>query len=206
MSWKNLFPEIKDPELLGLIDHHGTIKEYPKGTSLMKPGQNADMIPLVLDGVLKISREDEEGKELLMYYLHEGDTCAATLNCCINRSSLKISAVSETDVKLLFFPARMLNIWMDEYPCWRDFIMSTFQKRFDELLATVDSLAFQNMDERLWNYLQEKTIALDSQSIPMTHQQIADEIHSSREVVSRLLKQLEKKGFIELGRNVIEVV
>ncbi len=206
MSWQKIFPELKDPELMGLIEHHGKLRKFKAGEYLISPGQRIDQIPLVIEGSLKISREDNDGRELLLYYLHEGDTCAASLNCCMAASGIKLSAVAETNAEVLFFPSRFLEAWMEEYPCWRLFIMGTFQKRFDELLQTLDQVAFQRMDERIQQYLNEKTIVYNSQQLPITHQKIAEELHSTREVISRLLKQMEKKGLIKLGRNMIEVL
>ncbi len=171
----------------------------------MQPGDAFSHVPLLLEGSIMILREDKEGRELFLYYLQEGETCAVSLNSCMVGGVSEIKAIAETDLEVLFIPIRFLETWMEEYPCWKHFIMSTYRKRFEELLLTIDSIAFQKMDERVLQYLQEKSIALNTNQIETTHQKIADDLHSTREVISRLLKQMEKKSLVKLGRNLIEI-
>lgn len=172
----------------------------------MEPGSRIEYVPLILEGSIRVMREDKEGRELFLYYLHEGDTCAISLNCCLASGQSEILAVAETAVDLLMIPVRFIEVWMDEFYCWKNFIMSTYRNRFEELLQTLDSVAFQKMDDRILQYLRERSIAQNSNTLEGTHQKIADEIHSTREVVSRVLKQLERRDFIKLGRNKIELL
>ncbi len=162
-------------------------------------------IPLVVSGSIKIVRENENGNELLMYYLGQGDTCAMSLTCCMSHSKSEIRAIADTDVELFMIPVEKVDEWMFKYKSWKSFIMQTYSKRFSELLATIDSIAFLKMDERLIRYLQDKFEKLGNKEIHITHQEIATDLNTSREVVSRLLKQLEKRGEVVLGRNKIEL-
>ena len=200
-----LFPDFSDPELQAMILHHGQKKVFKEGEILMEPGRTFSQVPLILEGSLRILREDEEGRELFLYYLQEGETCAVSLNCCMVGGESEIRAIAETELTVLFVPIRFLDAWMEEYPCWKHFIMNTYRQRFEELLQTIDSIAFHKMDERVLQYLKEKSIALNTNQIHTTHQKIADDLHSTREVISRLLKQMEKQELLRLGRNLIEI-
>lgn len=206
MDIETIFPELKDPQLNALIQKHGIRKTIPEGVTMMEPGSKIEYVPLILDGSIRVMREDSEGRELFLYYLHEGDTCAISLNCCLASGQSEILAVAETEVQILMIPVRFIESWMDEFYCWKNFIMSTYRSRFEELLQTLDSVAFQKMDDRILQYLRERSIAQNSNTLEGTHQKIADEIHSTREVVSRVLKQLERRDFIKLGRNKIELL
>jgi CRP/FNR family transcriptional regulator len=161
------------------------------------------MIPIVISGSIKISREDNEGNELLLYYIEGGDTCAMTLQCCTSKSNSQIKATSMEPSVLFMFPAEMMEYWMDKYKSWREYIISSYHVRLMEIMETVDAIAFMKLDERLLKYLNDQAKLLGSLEIHHTHQQIADDLHSSRVVISRLLKQLENKGVIELHRNKI---
>ena len=206
MNIESIFPELNNPQFTALLLKHSLKKEFPPNSTLMEPGQELTHIPLVLEGSIKVFRLDENQNELFLYHLHEGEACAVSLNCCMVQKQSSIKAKTETQTTLLMIPIRFLDTWILEFPCWKEFIMSTYQRRFDDLLQTIDSIAFKKMDERLYQFLMDKSIALNSNTLNLTHQEIADEIHSTREVISRLMKQLEKRGMIRLGRNRIEIV
>lgn len=196
-------PSFTDPKLLEAILNQSQELILPAGKVLMEPGQYIKAVPLVIEGSVKVLRTDEEGKELFLYYLDPGDTCALSLTCCSASKPSEIKAVVEEDATLLFIPIQIHEQWSDEYRQWKDFVAGTYQARFQELLTALDAVAFKRMDERLMRYLVTKMKQAKANELRTTHQEIAQELGTSREVVSRLLKQVEKKKWIELGRNVI---
>jgi CRP/FNR family transcriptional regulator len=202
---KTYLPSFTDPRLLqAILDKSQLIKLEP-GKVLMEPGQFVKMVPLVLKGAIKIMRMDEEGKELFLYYLDPGETCALSLTCCSASKPSEIKAVVEDDTLLLAVPVKVHEEFSDEFKQWKDFVSSTYQRRFQEMLEALDAVAFKRMDERLMRYIVTKMKQFKANELHTTHQEIATELGTSREVVSRLLKQLEKKKWIELGRNVIYI-
>lgn len=197
---------IFEKELLEEIVRVSTIKEVPAGTTLMNIGQYVKSMPLLLEGVIKILREDEEGDELLLYFLEKGDTCAMTMSCCTGNKKSEIKAVTELDTKLVMIPVEKMDEWVGKYKSWRTFVLGSYHHRLMELLETVDNIAFKKMDERLLKYLHDKVAVTASRKIKSTHQEIAYELHTSRVVISRLLKKLENQGIIALHRNYLEVL
>lgn len=193
-------------ELLDEIIEVGVVRSISADGHLIDPGQYIKSIPLLLEGVIKVSRLDENGDELLLYFIESGDTCAMTLNCCMQGSKSEIKAVAETDTKLIMIPLEKMEEWLIKYRSWRNFILNSYQTRLHEVLQTVDSVAFLKMDERLLQYLQDKTKIEHSETIHITHEEIAKDLHSSRVVISRLLKKLEKGGQVKLHRNSIDVI
>ena len=202
---KAYLPAITDPNLLEAISKHGKIYELNAGESLMEPGQYIKMVPLILQGSIKVMRVDSEGRELFLYYLDAGDSCALTLTCCSNLQKSDVKAVAEEKTNVIGIPLGLHEIWTNEYRQWKDFVALTYQTRFQELLNALDAVAFKKMDERLLNYLITKAKQLKTNELSITHQEIASEMVTSREVISRLLKQLEKTKLIELGRNKLYV-
>lgn len=192
--------------LLEEINQVGTFMEVPEGQDLMKPGQYIKSIPLLLSGSIKIMRPDGDGDELLLYHIEKGDTCAMTMSCCIGNTKSEIHAVSETDIKLLMIPVGMMEEWSRKYKSWRNFVFSSYHARMMEMLESIDNIAFNNMDERLENYIQNKIILINSKHIYTTHKEIASDLHTSRVVVSRLLKKMEINKKIKLHRSFIEVL
>lgn len=202
---QTLLPNFTDPKLLQALLDKGQIMQLEPGKVLMEPGQFVKMVPIVLEGAIKILRMDEEGKELFLYYLDPGDTCALSLTCCTATKPSEIKAVIEEQTTLLGIPILVHEQFSDEFKQWKDFVSNTYQRRFNELLLALDAVAFKRMDERLMRYIVTKMKQFKSNELHTTHQEIANELGTSREVVSRLLKQLEKKKWIELGRNVIYI-
>jgi CRP/FNR family transcriptional regulator len=170
---------------------------------ILNVGDTMQMIPIVLRGSIKVSRENDAGEELLLYYIEGGDTCAMTLQCCVRHTASEIKATSMEDSLLLFIPVEMMENWMHKYKTWREYILQSYHTRLTELMETVDAIAFMRLDERLMKFLVDQAKLLGSLEINLTHQKIAEDLHSSRVVISRLLKQLEVKGKIKLLRNKI---
>ena len=197
---------IFEQELLDEIVRVGTFKEVPEGIKLIEIGEYIKSMPLLISGAIKILREDKDGDELLLYYLEKGETCSMTLSCCMSQSISEIRAVAETDTKLIMVPVQKMEEWTAKYKSWRNFVFESYHNRLNELLSTIDSIAFQNMDERLLGYLKEKSRINENKIIHNTHQEIAYDLHSSRVVISRLLKKLEEMGKIELHRNFIKII
>ncbi|QJP34779.1 Crp/Fnr family transcriptional regulator [Nonlabens sp. Ci31] len=192
--------------LIEEINNVATFMEVPAGQDLMKPGQYIKSMPLLLSGSIKIMRPDSEGNELLLYHLERGNTCAMTMTCCVGNTKSEIHAVTETPVKLLLIPVAKMEEWSSKYKTWRNFVFASYHTRMMELLESIDNIAFNNMDERLENYLNDKIKILNSKHIYTTHKEIAADLHTSRVVISRLLKKMENIGKIELHRSFIEVL
>jgi CRP/FNR family transcriptional regulator len=195
----------EDALLLDIVEV-GVIKDIPAGEILIDIGSYIRNIPLLLSGAIKILREDEDGDELLLYFLEKGDTCAVTMSCCMGQKKSDIRAVAETDTQLIMIPIQKMEEWISTYKGWRDFAFKSYHNRLQEMLIAIDGIAFLNLDERLLKYLHEKAKINQGNEIHSTHQEIAYELHTSRVVVSRLLKKLEKLGKIELHRNNIKLL
>ncbi len=195
-----------EEDLLNEILAIGVYKEFDSNITIIDTNSYIVSIPLLLEGAIKILREDENGDELVLYYLEKGDTCAVTLSCCVGQTKSKIRAVTETDVKLLMVPKEKMSDWLSKYKSWQEFILQSYHNRLQEFIEAVDTIAFLNMDQRLFKYLRDKALVNHNDSISVTHQEIANDLHTSRVVVSRLLKSLEKQGKIKLQRNLIQVL
>ncbi len=206
MTIRDRFKNIFEPELLDAIEARSEIKQVPEGSIILDIGQSVRIVPLLLKGILKISRVDDSGRELLLYYVHANESCAMTFTCCMQQHPSEIKATAESDVELLAIPIGVMDEWLAKYPTWKSFVMRTIRNRFNELLGTIDQLAFQKLDERLVTYLKEKSRATGSTLINLSHEEIAGELASSREVISRLLKKLENDNKVLLYRNQIKLL
>ncbi|SFU29683.1 CRP/FNR family transcriptional regulator, anaerobic regulatory protein [Pustulibacterium marinum] len=195
-----------EEELLQEINQVGTFREVPEGFMLMDIGDYIKSMPLLVNGVIKILREDENGDELLLYFLERGDTCAMTLNCCVGQKKSEIRAIAESPAKLIMVPVEKMEDWMQKYHSWRNFILQSYNSRLSEMLETIDTIAFMKMDERLLKHLRDKAMVNSDDILSTTHQEIAQNLHTSRVVISRLLKKLENEGKIKLNRNSIHVI
>jgi CRP/FNR family transcriptional regulator len=183
----------------------GMIKSYPEDAVLMEIGQVLTHMPIVLTGSLKVMKEDKEGNELLLYYLELGDTCAVTLSCCTKPSKSGIKAVTESKSEIIFIPVEKMEEWMVKYKSWRGFVLDSYNVRLNEMLDAIDNLAFNNMEDRLIKYLRDKVYVTKESKLHITHFQIANDLHSSRVVISRIMKKLENQGVIIQHRNYVEV-
>jgi len=201
-SYNYIFEE----ELLEEISKIGIFRQFKANDYLIEIGDYIKSMPLLLKGAIKILREDEKGDEFLLYFLEKGDTCAMTLTCCMGESKSKIRAVAETDGSLIMIPVEKMEYWLTKYKSWRNFVFDSYSIRLNEMLEAIDTLAFMNLDERLYKYLTDKAKVLGKTEIQTTHQEIAYEMHTSRVVISRLLKALELRGKIKLNRNNIEIL
>jgi CRP/FNR family transcriptional regulator, anaerobic regulatory protein len=192
--------------LLKEISEVGLVKLIPEGFQLMDIGDDIKSMPLLLDGAIKILREDDKGDELILYFLEQGDTCAMTMSCCMGQSKSEIRAVAETDATIIMIPIEKMSEWMGKYKSWQNFILKSYHDRLMELLEAIDTIAFLNMDKRLFKYLKDKAMVNHNDVITVTHQLIAQDLHTSRVVISRLLKTLENEGKISLHRNSIKII
>lgn len=192
-------------ELTNEIKREAKHKVIAKDNILMQPGMEIMYVPIVLKGSLRILREDEEGQEVFLYHLYPGQTCAMSLTCCQAGRKSMIKAVAEIDSELLLIPVKLTEDWF-KYPEWKAYVSSNYSNRFAELMQVIDLIAFSNMDKQLQHYLEERCKALNTRFLEVTHQQIADELHAHREAISRLLRVMEQKKLVKLGRNQIEVL
>ena len=193
-------------ELIQEIANIAIYKEFKANDTIIDIDNYIVSIPLLISGAIKILREDKEGDELVLYYIERGDTCAMTLSCCMGQTKSKIKAVAETDVKILMLPKQKMSEWLSKYSSWQEFILQSYHARLNEFVDAIDTIAFLNMDERLLKYLKDKAMVTHDDTINVTHQQIANDLHTSRVVISRLLKSLEKEEKIVLHRNQIKVL
>ena len=198
---KENYGHLFEIELLQEINNVGVFKEVPEDYVFIEVGQYIKSMPLLINGVIKILREDTEGDELLLYFLEKGHTCAMTLSCCIGNTKSEIKAIAETDSKLIMIPIEKMEEWTSKYKTWRNFVFNSYHNRLLEMLDTIDNIAFLKMDERLLRYLHDKVKVTNDRKIHSTHQEIAYDLHTSRVVISRLLKTLENQNVIELQRN-----
>ena len=200
---KNSLGYILEEELVAEIINNSQLKEIEQDKVIVNVGDELNNIPIVLEGSIKISRENEEGEELLLYYIEGGDTCAMTLQCCVRHTKSEIRATTMEKSLILMIPINMMEVWLHKYKSWREYILQSYHTRMTELMETIDAITFMRLDERLLKYLTDQAKLLGSLEINHTHQQIAEDLHSSRVVISRLLKQLEIKKIITIHRNKI---
>lgn len=195
-----------EPQLVEEIITIGRLKKVSEGQVVVSPESPGNEMPIVLSGLLKVLRQDENGHEVFLYYLEGGETCAMSITCCIESKKASFKVLAEEDSVLWMIPMTYMDSWIIKYPSFRRFVFGSYQTRFDELLMTIDNVVFHKMDERLYRYLLDTKQATGSFEIHKTHEQIANELNTSRVVVSRLLKQLEKEEKIEQHRNKIEIL
>ncbi|MDA8768940.1 Crp/Fnr family transcriptional regulator [Winogradskyella sp.] len=200
------FNNLFDSELLQKISEVANIMSFDKNDIIIDIGESLKQIPLLINGNIKVLREDKNGEELLLYVLESGDTCAMSLTCCMAKSASKVRAVADEDTNVIMIPLKYMQLWFNSNQSWRNFILESYQERFDEMLETIDSIAFLKMDARLYKYLTDKVKLTASTTLNITHQEIAEDLHTSRVVISRLLKQLENEEKIKLGRHKIEIL
>ncbi|HPH33085.1 MAG TPA: Crp/Fnr family transcriptional regulator [Chitinophagaceae bacterium] len=205
MNWKEQFPQF-EPGLIELIEKEAVQRSFNAGDIIMRTGQYIKSTVLVLEGRIKIYRENQDGGEFLMYYLQPGQACAVSMICAIQSGTSEIMAMAEEDSEVLMIPVHLMDDMMNQYKSWYQFVIQTYRGRFDELLSVVDNIAFRNMDERLEFYIKRYVEKAGKKSLEISHQQIADDLNSSREVISRLLKKMEQRGLVKLHRNMIELI
>ena len=203
---KEYFSIVFEDELIEEIIRIGTFKKIKENEILLDLGEKFDKIPLILTGAIKISREDDAGDEIVLYFLERGDTCTISFGGGLNSNRSKVRGVAEKDSEVILIPVNKLEEWLVKYKTWRNFVIDSYNIRLNEMLEAIDTLAFMKMDQRLYKYLTDKVKIMRSTTLNTTHQQIAHDLNTSRVVISRLLKQLENEKKIELNRNKIEVL
>jgi CRP/FNR family transcriptional regulator len=205
MNWKKIFPQF-EPGLTEVIEKEAVQKHFNAGDIILRTGQYIKSTAFVLEGRVKIYRENQDGGEFLMYYLGPGQACAVSMICALQSQTSEIMAKAEEDTEVLMIPVQLMDDLMNRYKSWYQFVIQTYRSRFDELLSVVDNIAFRNMDERLEFYLKRHAGKTGRKNIELSHQQIADDLNSSREVISRLLKKMEQRNMVRLYRNMIELI
>jgi CRP/FNR family transcriptional regulator len=200
------FDSTFEPALIKEMQQFGEVKHFTEGDLIMDYGKYIRMMPIIVKGTIKVFRMDETGNEILLYYLSSNESCSMAYSCCMEAKKSEVKAIAEDDVELIAIPHLKLEEWLCKYPTWKSYIMRSFNERFLELLKSIESIAFHKLDERLISYLKEKQRLSGSSVIKASHYLIADELHTSRVVVSRLLKQLENDKKIILYRNEIKLL
>ncbi|MEZ4988704.1 MAG: Crp/Fnr family transcriptional regulator [Saprospiraceae bacterium] len=198
------FPQLAERALQEEIAEVGKIMRFRAGEIIMDYDSYVKLVPLIVDGSIRVTREDEdEGREILLYFLSAGDTCSMSFSCCMmnKRSAIRTEAVEDTTI--IGIPIKYVDLWMGRYQSWKNFVMLSYDNRLIELVKVIDSIAFGNMDKRLQEYLLARKESTGSAVIQATHQEIANDLNASREAISRMLKKLENMGKVELGRNQI---
>lgn len=200
------FTSIFEPALIDEIQEFGELRSFKEGDIIMDYGKYVRMLPIVIKGNIKVTRMDEEGKEILLYYLSNNESCSMAYSCCMESKKSEVRAIAEDEVELMAIPHNKLDEWLCKYPGWKHYILQGFNDRFLELLRSIESIAFRKLDERLVAYLKDRQRLAGSSLIKVSHNQIAEDLATSRVVISRLLKQLEDEGSILLYRNEIKLL
>jgi CRP/FNR family transcriptional regulator len=199
------FQHLFEPSLIKEIEQFGIFQSFKEGDVIMDYGKYIRMMPIILSGTIKVLKMDEQNKEILLYYLSNNESCSMAYSCCLEAKKSEVKAIAEEDTEIIAIPHVKLDDWLCSYPSWKNYIMRSFNERFTELLKSIESIAFHKLDERLIHYLSEKKKHTGSSSIKISHFTIADELATSRVVISRLLKQLENDKKIILYRNEIKL-
>jgi CRP/FNR family transcriptional regulator len=194
------------PELREKLQQYCTIREYQPGEVILREDANIRAIPMVAKGSIRVLRTDDDGREILLYYIKAGESCIMSFLGGIHHETSKVRAEVEEEAEIYFLPIDRVNEFIREYPQWLDYIFKQYHRRFEELLDVVNAIAFRKVDERLLLLLQKKAELTGSRILNVSHEQIANELATARAVVSRLLKRLEEDGMVKLGRNRIELI
>lgn len=198
-----LFPQFESG-LVAFIAEHGKLQAFNAGDIIMQVGQYMKSTVLILEGQVKLFRQNDDGSEFFMYYLEPGNACALSLICATKQETSEIMAKAVDDTLVLAIPISFMDDMMKQYKTWYYFVLETYRTRFEELLSVIDDVAFRAMDERLYLYLQKQRRQLKTNELPLSHMDVAMDLNSSREVISRLLKKMEQRGDVKLHRNTIE--
>ncbi|MCU0395217.1 MAG: Crp/Fnr family transcriptional regulator [Chitinophagaceae bacterium] len=199
---QQLFPGLEEGLYEELLEH-GDFKTYKAGDTILRKGQMIRSTMLVLEGIVKLYQEDEDGGEFFVYHLEPGQACALSMVCTFGQEKSEAMAKALTDVTVMSIPLQYMEKWLGQYKSWHSFVIRTYRSRYEELMRTVNEIAFKNMDERLEFYLR-KQVKQFGRHVKLTHQEIANDLNSSREVISRLMKKMEKNGWLIIHRNSFE--
>jgi CRP/FNR family transcriptional regulator len=195
-----------EPELIQELRKKAKPVSIKSGETILDYGQIVRSMPIIVSGVVKVYRQDDEGREILLYYVNSKESCAMTFTCCMEQFPSEIKAVAEEDVEMLTVPIDVMDEWLMKYPTWKSFVMTTIRNRFNEMLHSIDQIAFHKLDDRLISYLKQKSDTTGSKLINLSHEQIANDLATSRVVISRLLKKLENEKLLLLYRNQIKLL
>lgn len=206
LSIKEKLKHIFELKLIDEIIKEGKTISFKEGDIIIDYNKQIKFMPLILSGTIRVMRKDEEDREILLYYLSSNESCAMAYTCCMEARKSEIKAIAEDNVELIAIPHEKLDEWLVKYPSWKSYIFNSFTQRFNELLRSLESIAFHKLDERLIKYLKRKTKVTGKSSILLSHNQIAEELGTSRVVISRLLKQLENDKKLVLYRNEIKLL
>lgn len=199
-EFKNI-PAIKEK-----LFEYGFVKTFSEGDVILSENAYIKAIPIVTKGSIRVMRTDEDGRELLLYYIKAGESCIMSFLGGIHQDTSKVKAIAEEETEILFIPIDKVSLLIKEYPEWLDYIFRLYHKRFEELLEVVNEVAFKKIDERLLNFIKKKSEITNNKILHLTHEQLANELGTARVVVSRLLKQMEIEGIVKLGRNNITLM
>lgn len=205
-SLRQKLSSIFEKPLIDEIESEAEIQVCSEGEVLIDYGKPINHLPLIISGTVRVMTRDEEGREILLYYLSSNESCAMAYSCCMESRKSEIRAIAEDTVEYIQIPHQKLDEWIIRYPSWKSYIFSSFSHRFNELLKSLESVAFHKLDERLVQYLRNKAKISGRSSVQLSHNQIAEELGTSRVVISRLLKQLENDKKVILYRNEIKLL
>lgn len=194
------------PEIREKLSAYGVAKTFSEGDVILNENAYIKSIPIVTRGSIRVMRTEEDGREILLYYIKAGESCIMSFLGGMHHDTSKVKAIAEEETEILFIPIDKVNSLIKEYPEWLDYIFRLYHKRFEELLEVVNAVAFKKMDERLLNFIKRKCELTKSHTLYVTHEQLANELGTARVVVSRLLKQMEAEGLVTLGRNKISLL
>jgi CRP/FNR family transcriptional regulator len=193
-------------KLIALLAGYGTRKYFAEGDIILNENQHIKAVPIVINGSLRVLRTDPEGREILLYYIRSGESCIMSLLGGLHHATSKVKAIAEEPTEVLFVPMEKVLQQIKDNPEWLEYIFKLYHKRFEELLDTVNAIAFKKMDERILEFIQRKADLTQNSTLNITHEQIANELGTARVVVSRLLKRMEEEGLVKLERNRITLL
>ncbi|MBE9601495.1 Crp/Fnr family transcriptional regulator [Pedobacter sp. MC2016-24] len=199
------FPQF-EPALKEVLLQNAVMKTFDIGEMLMQTGQNMRSTVLIVEGMVKLYREGDDGEEFFMYYLQPGNACALSMICATKQETSQVMAKAIEPTTVMMIPISLMDELMREYKSWYYFVIETYRMRFEELLIVIDNVAFKAMDDRLGFYLEKQYSDLKTTELHITHNEIAIDLNTSREVISRLLKKMEQAGQIIMHRNYIEFI
>jgi CRP/FNR family transcriptional regulator len=206
MNLENLNEFKSLPEVREKLAAYGLVKTFMEGDVILNENAYINAIPIVTKGNIRVLRTDEDGRELLLYYIKAGESCIMSFLGGLHHDTSKVKAIAEEETEILFIPIDKVSLLIKQFPEWLDYIFRLYHKRFEELLEVVNAVAFKKMDERLLQFIKKKCEITNSHTLYVTHEQMANELGTARVVVSRLLKQMEESGLVQLGRNKITLV
>ncbi|MDX1684589.1 MAG: Crp/Fnr family transcriptional regulator [Saprospiraceae bacterium] len=201
------FPQLAERGLQEEIAEVGQIMHFSEGEVIMDFNSYVKIVPLIIEGSIKVTREDDqEGREMILYFLNAGETCSMSFTCCMMNKRSEIRTEALEDTTIIGIPVKYVDKWMTQYQSWKNFVMLTYDKKMAELVRVLDNVVFTSLDDRLLKYLEDRAESSKSNTIKSTHQEIATDLNASREAISRLLKKMENTGMVKLRRNEIEIL